>query len=76
MVSSVAHVIFESVFYEGEDGWMVEMRLDGRAISTYGPYAHKSDAELWAMEIGRRAAAFAERTKGSLSQSLEGEPLQ
>lgn len=70
-VQTATTVLLESVYYESERGWMTELRLDGKAFSTYGPYADRHDAELWAMEIGKRAAEHAEKVKADLAAHIE-----
>lgn len=64
-------VVIETVFYEGHRGWMVEVRLDGHAISSWGPYVDKTDAELWGREIGKQVAEQAKKIKMSLIDSLK-----
>lgn len=68
---ATSRITVETVYYEGERGWMAEVRFAGLPSLTYGPYADKHDAQLWAQELGKRTVEEANKIKTEMMARIE-----
>jgi hypothetical protein len=68
---ATSRITVETVYYEGERGWMAEVRFAGLPSLVYGPYADKHDAQLWAQELGKRTVDVANKIKADMMARID-----